>query len=412
MPALVFNSHGRRRRVVSDNHPGLSHAPLNIQKAEAPLPLHPGWIAGELHCHTSYGCDQVEFGAPLEAIKRTSGAMGLQFAALTDHSYNLDDLPDDYLTNDPELTKWKLLKEEAFRLNRDGGVQLLPGEELSCRSSQGRNAHLLVIGNDEFLPGSGDSAEKWLHNRSELSVAEALSRISPDAFAAAAHPLTHPPLLERLLVHRGEWRAEDLTNPHLDGWQIVNGGWGNDFARGRSLLNDQLRKGRFIRIFGGDDAHGNFNRFRQVGLPMIRLRENGGNIFGRFTTRLKTDAHTAHSIITALKNAPVQVSDGPSLDYEIDLKAGMATIRWLSTAEFGTVSQVRTNIWWNGREESSTISPSQKSLYAGEISQKVSSSGFISAELIASSEDGRRSRSLLGPITLGQALNPTSRSPL
>jgi len=401
---LSYRVGKRRRRATSDNHPGLSHAPLRVFKAADPLPLLPGWIAGELHSHTSYGADYVEFGAPLEAIKRTAEALGHSFAAITDHSYNLDDLPDDYLNSDPDVVKWELLQEESARLNRKGGAQILAGEELSCRSSRGRNVHLIILGNREFLHGAGDGAERWFRTRSEFSVAEALDRIAPEAFAAAAHPLVPTPPLEWLLIRRGEWTGEDLLRPRLDGWQIANGDWGIDFQRGFAYWQERVKSGGPIpRLYGGNDAHGNFNRFRQVRLPMIRLVEGDRNVFGRVSTRLKSSASNSDGIIAALKSAPLMISDGPSIDLE-PAAEGMVKVVWKSTEEFGAAASIRLFSGANGKVEPLPAVDPGGHRHQGEILQKISPVSFIGAELVTETKLGERRRALLNPVPIALLL--------
>ena len=395
IPTLTYRLKGKQRRAVVDNHPGLSHRPLTVRKAADPLPLAPGWIAGELHCHTSYGPDQVEFSAPLEVIKHNAAAMGLHFSALTDHSYDLDDLPDDYLHPDPDLVKWELLQDESARLNRQGGPILLPGEELSCRNSKGQNIHLLILGNRQFISGSGDSAEKWLHTRSEYSVAEALKLVSPDAFVAAAHPLVPTPWLEKLLIRRGEWQEDDLMLERLDGWQIANGSWGVDFQRGFNLWRKTAPSTKQIRIYGGNDAHGNFNRFRQVRIPMLTLHENDCNLFGRFTTRIKTAERTQEGILRALKSAPCQISDGPSLDVIYTADNEFATIKWYSSEEFGCGNEIRIHNTSSQAEKPPEIVPLPRNSYSGEILKiKLRGSSPV-VELIVKTPDGQTHRSIL-----------------
>lgn len=406
--ALTFKVRGRRRIVRNDNHVWLSHGPLRVFKAEHPLPLLPGWAAGELHCHTSYGSDYVEFGAPLEAIRRTAGAMGLAWTALTDHSYNLDDLPNDYRKADAELVKWRLLWEEAERLNGTGGVVLLPGEELTCRNARGRNVHMLVIGNRRFLPGSGDGAEQWFRTRSELSVAEALALVDDNVFVAAAHPLVPTPLLERVLVGRGEWLPEDLAHPRLNGWQVANGGWGVDFRRGYDAWVKALTAGKQICIFGGNDAHGNFNRFRQVRLPMARLWERDRHVFGRFTTRVKTEARDAAGIIAALKESPVVLSDGPTLELEAIQSGDRRAIRlrWLTTPEFGTPREIAVFLGSEGSERRLALDspPARLTASSGELELAVPQVSNIRAELRTQTAHGGEHRCYtnpIGPATLG-----------
>ncbi len=356
--ASVRIRNGRRIRIVRlDNHAGLSHAPLQVLKAADPLPKLAGWLAGELHTHTQYGCDQVEFGAPLESIQSTARAIGLDWAALTDHSYNLDDLEDDYLHDDPTLAKWRRFKQHAAHLNRQAaGVVLVPGEELTCRSAKGRNVHMLVLGEESFLPGSGDSAQKWLRTGSELSVSEALGKVSEAALCAAAHPFAPVPGLERLLIRRGGWLQTDLEHPRLDGWQILNGAENNELIRSLNRWTASLLAGERKYIYAGNDSHGNFNRFRQVKLPMISLHEHHGHLFGKQTTHVMIDGGiNAGAIVAALKAGRAFVSDGPALELTLlkdgrELQSGSVVsttgsekirVRYKTTPEFGKVAQIK-----------------------------------------------------------------------
>jgi len=391
--SLVFKNRGKSRVVHNDNHIGLSNSPLRVYIAADPLPLLPGWQAGELHCHTSYGADYVEFGAPLEAIQRTSEAIGLGWAALTDHSYNLDDLPDDYLRQDPELIKWELLHEEASRLSAGAKVTLLPGEELTVRNSVGRNVHLIILGNREFLHGSGDGAEKWFRTRSEFSIAEALAKITPDAVAIAAHPMVSTPQLEWLLVGRGEWSAEDLSHPRLDGWQIANGSWRPDFERGYSHWQNDCAAGNERRIYAGNDAHGNFNRFRQVRLPMLKLWEHNSNLFGKLRTHLKTPLKTAPGLLNALKTAPVAISDGPAI--ELVQEGTVGTLYWKTTAEFGSINRITLYERCNGSLKLITTELPSGSYAQMEGKHSFSTQGdFIIARVTTRTLDGVPSRAV------------------
>ncbi len=391
--ALSFKNRGRQRIVHNDNHVGLSHAPMQVYRADDPLPLFPGWQAGELHCHTSYGPDYVEFGAPLEAIQRTSESIGLGWAALTDHSYNLDDLPNDYLRQDPDLLKWRLLHEEAEHLSKGASVTLLPGEEVTVRNSKGRNVHLIILGNEEFLHGSGDGAEKWFRTRSELSIKEALTRISEGSFAVAAHPLVPTPPLEWLLVGRGIWSPEDLAHPRLDGWQIANGSWSVDFARGYKLWQEKLNEGRLTPIFAGNDAHGNFNCFRQVRLPMVSLWEHNRNLFGKFRTLVKTDSREVVGILEALKHAPVVISDGPAI--ELSIEAGIGAVRWKTTTEFGAVQSLNIFAAIDGKETAIAHGLSSTQLSSSSGQAIFPSNGrYIRAELITETKSGSHFRAI------------------
>ncbi|HEX9652835.1 MAG TPA: hypothetical protein VGA99_03915, partial [bacterium] len=182
--AIEFTCGDRKRVVKSDNYVRTSHTPFEVFIAGQTMPRSPGWYFGEFHCHTSYTSDQVEFGAPPHASALLARAMGLSFFCATDHSYDLDDQPDNYLRSDPDLTKWKSLLAEIGRLNQDlSDFVIVPGEEVSVGNAQNRNVHFLVLNHPEFLPGAGDGAEKWLQTTPDLSIPEVLAKINGQAVA-------------------------------------------------------------------------------------------------------------------------------------------------------------------------------------------------------------------------------------
>ncbi|MFQ5640143.1 MAG: CehA/McbA family metallohydrolase [bacterium] len=309
---------GKKRRIQNDNYAATSHAPLDVFFAEHPLPKCEGWTFGEFHCHTSYTSDQVEFGAPLEPSVKLAKALGLNFFCATDHSYDLDDMPDNYLQNDPDLEKWRELLKEIDHLNRDDPeFVVVPGEEVSAGNSKNRNIHFLILNHPDFLPGHGDSAEKWFRTRPNLSIAEVLHKISPDAVAFAAHPGVKPPFLEWLLVRRGKWSYRDCRHPGLHGLQIWNG-TENGFFEGKQLWRTLLLQGRRIFISGGNDAHGNFNRFRQIGLPFFTMRESHEHLFGHVRTGVFLDApFSLSALLDGFKKGRMIVTNGPFLQLKI-----------------------------------------------------------------------------------------------
>ena len=205
---------GRRRgrpfRFHNDNYRGLSHASLRCLLSSHPLPGKPHWHPGDPHVHSFSTEDQVEFGAPPEAVVALARALGLGWTAITDHSYDLDDLPGEPLRPDPSLVKWDTLKSTIGRLSgRHPDFVPLLGEEISCGSARGRNVHLLALGTKTFIPGSGDSAERWLRTAPTLSVGRVLRLIGRDGGVAfAAHPEEPGSFLERLLLRRGPWASQ------------------------------------------------------------------------------------------------------------------------------------------------------------------------------------------------------------
>jgi len=385
---VVYKNNEKEFHCSNDNYIGTSHAPLQIYFANEALPTLPNFRHGELHCHTDATSDQVEFGAPLEAMTALATAQGLSFFAATDHSYDLDDLPENYLKNDPALRKWRALLERIKKQNEQNkNFVIIPGEEVSAGNSRGRNIHFLIFNHPHFLPGSGDSAERWLRTAPELSIQEILAQIampharekssagilpaadkmsalppasSPihdEALAFAAHPEVPAPFLEWLLLRRGQWESPDYQHDRLNGLQIWNGslaGMNEGAARWRELL----LRGKKIFVIAGNDAHGNFNRFRQVEIPHLKMREHRQHLFGRTRTAVLLDEpFSLSALMSALRCGRACITTGPLLDLQIvcesDRRARLGeTVREaprslqidaVSSAEFGALKRV--TIW-------------------------------------------------------------------
>jgi hypothetical protein len=350
---IEFEINGIRRTKIyhNDNHVTSSHLPLRTFVASEGLPIFDDWHLGEGHSHSDRTDDQVEFGIPLAAAAELSEAMGLSYACVTDHSYDLDDDPDDYLRNHPEIPKWHLLQAEIDRLNANSkGFIFVRGEEVSCRTSRGRNVHLLLLGNRSFFPGSGDSAERWFRTWSEHSAHDILQARDNSTAALAAHPRESVPLLQRWLLGRGIWELEDVTNRALDGLQIANGKSDGGFADGLRMWQALLLKGQKIMIFAGDDAHGNFNRFRQIGIPFLKIRESHEQLFGMTRTAVRVKDFNEDSLVTAIRSGASVITDGPIVDIRSDGKSAIGetipagtvevTVHSKTTSEYGRFQRI------------------------------------------------------------------------
>lgn len=320
---IIYKINQKVLRCCNDNYIGTSHAPLRIYLANEALPTLPNFRHGELHCHTDATSDQVEFGAPVEAMTTLAAAQGLSFFAAADHSYDLDDLPENYLQNDPALRKWRTLLERIKQQNEENkNFVIIPGEEVSAGNARGRNVHFLIFNNAKFLPGSGDSAERWLRTTPELSIPKILAQLEEGALAFAAHPEVPAPALEWLLLRRGQWEWPDYQHERLNGLQIWNGaltGMHEGLARWRELL----LRGKKVFVIAGNDAHGNFNRFRQVEIPHLKMREHHWHLFGRTRTAVLLDAPlTLASLLSALRCGRACITTGPLLDLQIVCASG------------------------------------------------------------------------------------------
>ena len=355
--AFALEAHGATFTYHNDNHISSSRCPLRVFFSEHPLPRLPGLHVGDPHTHSIYTEDQVEFGSPINASRDLSRAMGLSFFCVTDHSYDLDDRVDSFLENDPSLPKWISSQKEIDSLNKNSeDFAIVRGEEVTCRNGKGQNVHFLIFGSNEFIRGSGDGAEKWLHTKSEHSISEVLKRKSIDAVAFAAHAQDPVPLLQRLLLGRGVWSFRDLQNEGLAGLQILNGKIDVGFERSCRMWVRLLLSGSRLSAIAGNDAHGNFNRYRQIGIPFFTIREEEHQLFGKWRTGIFCEGQVSEqSVLLALGRGHAIMTDGPVIQMSAVSPDGQISgigdtalseplhlsIDVLSSEEFGEINEVR-----------------------------------------------------------------------
>ena len=309
-PHVVVRSGGKTTVIVVDNYRGISHGPLVVRCADQSLPGTPGWFHGDIHCHSEHTADQMEFGAPVEALASAAAALGLDWLAVTDHSYDLDDRPGAWFDPDPALTRWENLRSAVAGLN--GTVTIIPGEEVSCRTAGGRTAHLLALAADRFIPGSGDGGERGLDTATEHSVAEVVRLCrETGGIPIAAHPLEYVPLMERLVLGRGPWKDEDFQTSGLTGMQILNGARDRGFMAGYDAWVRRLLGGERIAICGGSDTHGDMNRRRSVSLPLLWIGETPYHTLGCARTVVRAPSRDREDILAAIDAGRTVVSDGP-----------------------------------------------------------------------------------------------------
>lgn len=342
--------------IKNDNYPTLSNANFNTYIDSEPLPSPAEWIWGDLHCHSSWTEDQVEFGIPAENISTLAKPMGVSFCALTDHSYDLDDIPDSWTKNDPELKKWVKSRKQIKSLNNNlDNFLIIPGEEVSVDNGLGKNVHMAVLNSSKFYFGSGDGFDKLISKSSENHYVRILDNLPKGSMAFAAHPQAKPPFLQKFLIKRGIWNQWD-SHKKLSGYQIMNGLLKEDFINGKEKWIQQILKGKKKYIYAGNDSHGNFNRFRQVKLPMWKLHEQNHQIFGEHLTAVKsTITHGIENLLDNLKKGQVSISNGPFVNFTIHDDSGnkaqigeeilsaptTANITAISTKFFGSLKNLK-----------------------------------------------------------------------
>ncbi len=351
-----FVRKGIKRTIVSDNLPGLRHAPFNVLVSPCRLPAFDGWYYGDPHYHSDMTEDQVEFGAPVEVAATMGKAMGLDWLIAADHSYDLDIAIGDFFQHDPKLPRWRKLRQDAERVNaKDNSFVVIPAEEVSCGNCKSRNIHLLAFDTPQFIPGKGDGVKRGLNKRPDLSLRQCINRIDRvGGFAYAAHPEAGNGLLGTLALNRDHWRDRDYAQGGYSGLQFWNGALNKGFRRGYEKWIELLLEGRRLYALAGNDAHGDFNRSRRVKYPTARLADSYDHIFGKARTYAHCSELSPAGIMDALRNGRTVITNGPVAILEARNNAGhitnvggeiiggefTLTIRARSSAEFGQIDKI------------------------------------------------------------------------
>lgn len=346
----VENRAGKRRTFLNANFPGITPSPLRIRLLKDFLPYPEGWYAGEMHCHSDYSNDPVEFGAPLEVLQQAGASLGLGFVLCTDHSYDFYYRKVRYMeTTDPE-SNFQSYRSDAERLNqavREGiGLPvMIAGEEVSCANHLGENVHLLVAGHGTFLPGLGDGGRRWLNNRPDLRIGEVLERLG-DTPCFAAHPRVKVGALEKFVFRRGMWHDQDISPSGMSGGkpagvaglQFWNGRRGKDFQEGRAFWVKHLLAGERLLPIGANDAHGDLNRNIGVKTPLFSLYENRNHVFGKVRTVVQAGRKSVEGIQAGLRRGATCCTDGPFLSLT---REGSGLRAWArSIQDFGSLEKV------------------------------------------------------------------------
>ena len=286
-PKVVACRNGKERTFQRWNFPGLKPSPLKIQVLRHELPKPEGFAAGEMHCHTYYSADHVEYGASPAVMQQAAEAVGLDFVNFTDHAYDFAFTVEDYTKEAPSASaRFQNLKDEIAAL--PAKPLLIAGEEISAGNSKGENVHMTALGPTSYLPGLGDCGRYWLNNRPTLPIGRILDMTDAPCFAA--HPLQQMGALEKFIFRRGYWKTADL---HLDakhpvrGIQFWNGIRDEGFQLGKAWWIEELGKGNFLLPIGGNDAHGDMNDTTFVRLPLFSLGNNRHHVFGKVRTVVK-----------------------------------------------------------------------------------------------------------------------------
>jgi hypothetical protein len=396
---------GNRKRIYhNDNHRTSSHNSLKVFLSSTSLPRFQHLHFGECHSHSNYTDDQVEFGSPLGASVHLCRPIGISFFCVTDHSYDLDDTADNYLVNDPNLPKWEQLQNEVNDLNSMlHDFSIIRGEEVTCLNSAKKNVHLLLLGTKRFFAGKGDGAEQWLKTQSEYFFDEILREKELFSLAYAAHPREPVSFLERLLLHRGTWSDRDIANPNLSGIQFANGQLSGGFSEGYNQWINALLQGRRLFALAGNDAHGNFNRFRQIGIPFLKIREMEHQLFGKMRTGVFVHSLSEDLILNSIRSGMSILTDGPvanmrvlssihrmsSLGCTYSGSRHTVLLEILSSTEYGSIESFKVFRGNIGQKETEFVFEKQVNGYSLDLkfSFTTEAESYIRAEIWTSAKD-------------------------
>jgi hypothetical protein len=334
----VENKNGRRRELFNSNYSGINLSSLILENLNAPLPYPSNWLAGEIHCHSDYSSNPIEFGAPLEVLQKAAESLGMQYTVSTDHSWDFYYQKDRYMIPVDPQDKWKDYCLEAGSLNRNSASLplIIPGEEVSCGNHLGQNVHMIVIGHPEFIPGLGDGGRRWFNNRPCKTIPEVLEMVG-EAPSFATHPRVPMSWLERLLFRRGSWHEQDIENTgspnRITGIQFWNGHRNIDYSLGRTFWVQQLLKGHRLLPAAGNDSHGDLNRHTGVKFPLFSLYQSLNHVYGKVRTLVEAPEKTLTAIQSGLRKGNQVCTEGPFL--LLESADSRLTVTARSSSDFG-----------------------------------------------------------------------------
>ena len=321
--SFFYIINGKKKKCITHNYPQAHTNKLNTYISNYKFPRCSKTYYGDLHYHTNLTEDMVEFGAPLDSTAITAEALGVDFFCNTDHSYDLDDKIGSWTETDPDLIKWNKSRDEIKNINNDPAYTslIIPSEELSLHNYKGKNIHALILNNNIFLPGEGDGAEKPFNFKSTYNTNTVFEKIEKNALCIPAHPFNRVPSLQQFFFKRGVWENKDINSNKIPGFQILNGEYDSNFINSMNIWINLLLKGVKKYIYAGNDAHGNFNIYRQIKTPMLTLSEKKAQMFGYYRTGVFSENLNINSIIKSMKSGSCFITNGPYLKFSTSIKS-------------------------------------------------------------------------------------------
>jgi predicted metal-dependent phosphoesterase TrpH len=351
---IDFVTNGKKKLAINDNLKKSSKTSLSCYIAKNTFPGAAYCKYGDLHIHSQYSQSHVEFGPPIQVINTLAKSYGLDFIAITDHSYDLACLMTNYLIEDPKVERWKNYLDD---MNADE-LQIinLPGEEISCLNSEKNVVHLCGINISEFIPGSMDGARRKKVHSTQSTINQAVTNIHlQNGLAVAAHPGSRKSLIQKIFLNRGYWSEKDIIENSLDGIQAFNGSFKGVWERGKALWLFAIQNGKRLALLAGNDAHGDFNRYRAIKIPFFSIYEDFQRFMGFGKTGVYTSECDKESIVKAIEQAKTFITTGPFLSINYTDNPGDSAISNIplsksisylyihafSTPEFGPISDLK-----------------------------------------------------------------------
>ncbi|MGM0461074.1 MAG: hypothetical protein ACQEQ4_01470 [Fibrobacterota bacterium] len=392
-PVLICSIAGRKHTIVTDNLTTSKKEDLTYYAAQSTFPGNA--IYGDLHCHSIHSRSHVEFGAPLPMIHRALGITGLDTAAVLDHTYDLECDAHNYLKRDPLQSNWKNQQK-----NRTLYPRLIVSQEISARKKHGGVVHVGFLGESKLIRGSGDGARKGYRKAAEETLESLCKIYAHTGILFAAHPGEKPGILQRIFLRRGKWTIDDFRHNRLHAFQIVNGSMDSSWIQSRKLWIKLLLSQIPLPIIAGNDAHGDFNRYRALHCPFFLIREDKNRYFGYARTGVYDTQH--HSFISAVKAGQTFVTTGPYLCLHTEKKILIQTkplrishicVTAKSSPEFGILKKLIIFTGVYGKRERKTLLalPQTSYTFTGSVPlNTVPRPDYIRAEVYTDCGENRR----------------------
>jgi len=327
------------------------------------LPAPPGWYYGDVHTHSRYTDNTYEYGGPLEMYAAATQAVGLSFAAVTDHSSDFD----------AAGNLWQEMADSCLA-HSTPAVHLYPGEEITLDDNEVNNpvdsrihflshAGFFLRGPEAPITGCRDTSEEFTRLSSALEQMEAAG-----GFGYAAHPFQPAdPFAQMFGLAMMPWSGENYTlarassafaglewwnernryRRDVDYWYELNPfpwqdnpNWGPEnlwitqgLAQWDSFLSQGLSQNlvtpallpQKLFISAGSDCHGDFN-YRTYNVdPIFYDVQATDNAFGALRTAVYVPGYgpgqlpPLEEIMTAYRLGRSTATDGFFLEIGVDV---------------------------------------------------------------------------------------------